>query len=319
MVPNRICRVPARHFDRSHGVGRMQSARRRVVHRFVLGALVAGGLIAVLAEVRAQLAPGEDTPVLAAQETLGQAIRSGDKSVARRLLSLQFTYVDQNGKLFERRPFLDNLKDMAAAATDGTVKIYGGIAVVTGQRKSAPDGDVFFLDIWAKQRGAWRVLTMQDVVLAAAEAPRAAPPPPSADTKPAECKNPCQTIPYRVRSPVEQDIVNAFQALEKANIAHDSAEWAGHVADEFVLYRSGRAPINKPERITAIERQKETNAAVTVGEVESMRLSAYGDGAAMIASHVAPDNSRPAYRAARVWVKRNGQWLLVTSAQTDVK
>jgi hypothetical protein len=303
----------------------MRGARRQAVHRFVLGAVVAGGLTTVLAEVRAQLAPGEETPVLAAQETLSQAIRGGDKSMARRLLSLQFTYVDDNGKLYERRSFLDNLKDMTAtAATDGTVKIYGGIAVVTGQRKSAPAGDVFFLDIWAKQRGAWRALTMQDIALAAADALQAAPAPPSTDTKaaetkPAECKNPCQSIPYRVRSPAEQDILNAFQALEKANIAHDSADWSGHVAEEFVLYRSGRAPITKPERITTIERQKESNALVTVGEVETMRLSVYGDGAAMIASHAVPDNSRPAYRAARVWVKRNGQWLLVMSAQTDVK
>ena len=90
-------------------------------------------------------------------------------------------------------------------------------------------------------------------------------------------------------------------------------------ADEFVLYGSGRAPIPKSGRIATIKRQKESNAAVTVGEVQTMRLSVYGDGAAMIASHVVPDNSRPPYRAARVWVKRNGQWQMAISAQTDIK
>ena len=74
-----------------------------------------------------------------------------------------------------------------------------------------------------------------------------------------------------------------------------------------------------PARIAAIERQKENNTAVTVGEVETMRLSVYDDGAAMIATHVLPDNSRPPYRAARVWVKRNGQWQMVISVQTEVK
>ena len=39
-----------------------------------------------------------------------------------------------------------------------------------------------------------------------------------------DCKNPCETIPYRVRSPAEQDIVNTFQAIEKATVAHDAAE-----------------------------------------------------------------------------------------------
>jgi hypothetical protein len=39
----------------------------------------------------------------------------------------------------------------------------------------------------------------------------------------------------------------------------------------------------------------------------------------MIATHVMPDNSRPPYQAARVWVKRGGQWQMVVSVQTDIK
>lgn len=298
----------------------MPGARRRIARRFWLSAVVAGALIAVFAEVKAQLASGEDAGVLAARQTLDEAMRSGDGPVARRLLSLQFSYVDENGKRYERRAFLDDLKTIAAApATDVTVKIYGGVAVITGKRKSARDGDAFFLDIWAKQRNNWRVLTMQDVVLAASDMPAASNPETNPDAKPAECKNPCQTIPYRVRSPAEQDIINAFEAIERANIAHDAEEWGKHVADEFVLYRSGRAPIPKAERIAAIERQKKDNAVVTLGEVEAMRLSVYGDGAAMIATHVVPDNSRPPYRTARVWEKRNGQWQMAISVQTEIK
>jgi hypothetical protein len=50
-----------------------------------------------------------------------------------------------------------------------------------------------------------------------------------------------------------------------------------------------------------------------------LRLAVYDDGAAMIATQVAPDNARPPYRAARVWVKRNGQWLMAISVQTSVE
>jgi hypothetical protein len=191
---------------------------------------------------------------------------------------------------------------------------------VTGRRHSAHDDEVFFLDVWAKQKGAWRALVMQDVVLASADAPAVAAAAPSpAPAKPYECKNPCQTIPYRVRSPAEQDIVNSFQAIEKSAVAHDADEWAKHVADEFVLYGTGRAPVAKSGRIAAIERQKANNAPVMVGEVEAMRLSVYDDGAAMTATHAVPDNARPPYRAARVWVKRNGQWQMAISVQTDIK
>jgi hypothetical protein len=288
--------------------------------RWWLGVIVAGVAIAVLAEPRAQPA-GEEAAVLEADQALNAAMRGGDKSIARRLLSLQFTFVDAQGKIHERKDFLAELKTAAATrAGDPVVKIYGRIAMVTGQRQSADGGDAFFIDIWAKQKRAWRALVSQDVMLAAPGAPRAAPASPAAAAAaPYDCKNPCQTIPYRVRSPAEQDIVNSFQAIEKAAIAHNADEWSKHVADEFVLYGSGRAPIPKSGRIATIERQKENNIPQTVGEVQAMRLAVYDDGAAMIATHVMADNSRPPYQAARVWVKRNGQWLMAVSVQTDVK
>jgi hypothetical protein len=304
----------------------MRGAKRVAMQRWQLGVLVIGALIAVLADLKAQPAPspsppGDEAQVLAADAALGQALRAADKSTARRLLSLQFSFVDENGKIHERKNFLADLKGLAAGpASDAKVKTYGGIAMVTGEHKTAADGDVFFLNIWAKQKGAWRALVMQDVVLASADAPPpAVPAPPRPEAKPYECKNPCQAIPYRVRSPAEQDVVNSFQAVEKAFIAHDADEWAKHIAEEFVLFGSGRAPIAKSGRIATIKRQKDSNAAVTVGEVDAMRLAVYDDGAAMVATHTMPDGSRPPYRAARVWVRRNGQWQMAISVQTNIK
>lgn len=293
---------------------------RSATQRWWLAIIVASAPIAVLVELRAQTAPSESVLVLEADQALGAAVRAGDKSIARKLLSLQFTFVDANGKIHERKDFLADLKAAAAAPpSDPVVKTYGRIGMVTGHRKSADDRDVFFLDIWAKQKRAWRALVSQEVVLAATDTPRPPPAHPNAAAAPYDCKNPCQTIPYRVRSPAEQDIVNSFQAIEKAAVGHDAAEWGKHIADEFVLYGSGRAPIAKSGRIAAINRQKENNTTVTVGEVQAMRLSVYDDGAAMIATHALPDNSRPPYQAARVWVKRNGQWQMAISVQTGIK
>ena len=293
---------------------------RGATQRWWLGIFVATALVAVLVELRAQTAPSEDTLVLEADQALGAALRGDDKSIARKLLSLQFTFVDANGKIHERKDFLADLKTAAATApSDPVVKIYGRIGMVTGHRKSADGRDLFFLDIWAKQKRAWRALVSQEVVLAATDTPRPAPARPGAATAPYDCKNPCQTVPYRVRSPAEQDIVNSFQSIEKAAIGHDAAEWGKHIADEFVLYGSDRAPIAKSGRIATINRQKENDTPVTVGEVQAMRLSVYDDGAAMIATHAVPDNSRPPYQAARVWVKRGGQWLMAISVQTDIK
>ncbi len=290
----------------------------RAMQRFWLGAAVLGLLIGVLVELKAQPAPGEDALVLSADETLGAALRTGDRSAARRLLSLQFSFADENGKVHDRKDFLGDLKSVAAApATDVKVKVYGLVAMVTGYRKSALGNDAFFLDIWAKQKSAWRSLTMQDVLLAAPGAPPVVPEAPGALGKPVDCKNPCQTIPYRVRSPAEQDIVNAFEAIERATFAHDADEYGKHIADEFVHYRSGYPPIPKSGRMAIIEDQKQYDIPAVLTAIQSMRLSAYGDGAAMITTN--GDDSAPLLRIARVWVKRNGQWLLAISVQTAIK
>src|ERR1700759_4518655 len=77
--------------------GAMQVATRPAIQRWMLGALGVGILIAVVAESRAQSPSGDQALVLAADESLSNAMRAGDKNVARRILSLQFSFVDENG------------------------------------------------------------------------------------------------------------------------------------------------------------------------------------------------------------------------------
>ena len=284
------------------------------MRRLALALLAASLVTAHIVRTRAQLA---EESVAAAERALADALRTGDRAIARKLLSLQFSYTDEAGRTYSRHEFLADLKNLSAA-TEGDPKLtmYGLLATVTGERKSADGNAAFFVDIWVKQKGAWRALARHNVVVADGAAAVAS----SRDEDNAiECTNPCQTMPYRVRSPAEQDVLNSFLAVEKASIAHDAQEWSKHVADEFMLYRSGYAPIDKAARIAAIEQRKRDGSPVTVGEIQAVRLSVYGDAAAMITTQMVPDNSRPPYRAARVWVRRNGQWLMTISVQTDIQ
>ena len=289
-------------------------ASRRAVRRLALMLLAASLVTAHIVRTRAQLA---EESVAAAERALADALRTGDRAIARKLLSLQFSYTDEAGRTYSRHEFLADLKNLSAATGgDPKLTMYGLLATVTGERKSADGNVAFFLDIWVKQKGAWRALARHNVVVADGAAAVAS----SRDEDNAiECTNPCQTMPYRVRSPAEQDVLNSFLAVEKASIAHDAQEWSKHVADEFMLYRSGYAPIDKAARIAAIEQRKRDGSPVTVGEIQAVRLSVYGDAAAMITTQMVPDNSRPPYRAARVWVRRNGQWLMTISVQTDIQ
>lgn len=291
-------------------------ASRRAVRRFALALLAASLVTAHIIRTRAQSA---EEFVATADRALADAMHTADRTMARKLLSLQFSYTNEAGRAYSRREFLADLKNLSAAtAGDPKLTMYGLLATVSGERNS-PDGNTaFFLDIWVKQKGAWRALARHNVLLADGAAP-AASASSRGDGKAIECTNPCQTMPYRVRSPAEQDVLNAFLAIEKASIAHDAQEWSKHVTDEFMLYRSGYVPIDKAARIAAIERQQQAGSSVTVGELQAMQLSVYGDAAAMITTQMLPDNSRPPYRAARVWVRRNGQWLMTVSVQTDIQ
>jgi hypothetical protein len=314
----------------------LRGALRFARQRWWLGPLIAAGLIGIFAEIRAQpaaplvtpaaaLAPtADDAQVLAADAALSAAMRTGDRSAARRLLSLEFSFVDDAGTQHGRKAVLAGLKGLAATAPSGvSERIYGGVAMVTGHRMSARGNTVFFLDIWAKQKRAWRALVMQDVVLGAVDPPR------QHETIPLEtlrgmaemvgCDNPCHTIPYRVRSPDEQEIVTTVQAIAKATVAHDAASYATHMADEFVHYETGHPPVPKSERVARIERMKQNNVPEILTAIQSMRVWVYGDGAAIISAHGASDDTDPLLRIAGVWVHRNGQWQMAISVQTDVE
>ena len=89
-------------------------AKRSPLQLLSFGAVVAGVLLTVLVEPRAEPAPGEAALVQAADTTLGDALRSGDKSVARKLLALQFSYTDEAGAVHARKEFLADLKSAAA-------------------------------------------------------------------------------------------------------------------------------------------------------------------------------------------------------------
>jgi hypothetical protein len=305
-------------FNSGHSLGRLGSVRP-AVRWSGLGVVAAAVLIAVFALPKLQpkaRSAALDEVVLAADQALGAAMRTGDRARARRLLTLQFTYVDADGKIHPRREFLGDLKTIAARpATDIKIRNFGSLAMMTGRHTSAQGSDVFFLDVWVKQKGAWRALLMQDVPIRAGE-DAALRPIQIADLDGHACDNPCNSIPYRVRSAAEQDVAKTYQTITKAIAARDAGAWAKHVADEFVSYASSRAPLARASRIAAIEDHNDDGAA-RVGEVKTMRLSVYGDGAVMVATE--SNGLQPAYRAARVFVRRDGRWLMAATAQTDLK
>jgi hypothetical protein len=297
---------------------------KKAIKRPVTTGKIAAPRRAAKAPARPPRAPSEKNVVLAAAERLAGAIRRGNTTTVDKLLAREFTFVDAAGKQHSRRTVLAQLK----AAPDGTaarvkVRTYGRVAVVTGASKSAQArrrNDLFAVDIWVQGNDGWKALIHHNNVLAQPDAPLAHPPvqPRPAEAKPPDCNNPCAVVPYQPKSQAERDIITAFQTLEQAVTRNDADEWVKHVADEFVVYRTGQHPTDKALRVDFINRQRTVNGESFVAEVEWMKLWVLGDAAVMRADHVMPGDRRPPYRATRVWVKREGHWQMALSQQTTI-
>src|SRR5215472_4767351 len=146
-------------------------AGRRAVRRLALALLAACLVTAHIVRTRAQ---SSEESVAAADRALADALRTGDRTSARKLLSLQFSYTDATGRAYSRHEFLADLKNLSAAtAGDPKLTMYGLLATVTGERKSADGNTAFVLDIWVKQKGAWRTLARHNVVVADGATPAA--------------------------------------------------------------------------------------------------------------------------------------------------
>ena len=214
-------------YARGHASGgksaAMSAALRPAVQWGWLVAFVAGALVAAFAlpkaQPKAQPIAVDDAPVLAADTALGDAMRAGDKAAARRLLALQFTFVDADGKIHTRKDFLADLKERrrragkrrAMCASMALSPWSPGSAIgarrrrVLSRRLGQAEGRV------ARAADPGRRDRRRDAAAGrSGRAPRTA-----YRRKTINCKNPCQTIPYRVRSPAEQDVVNAFQAIDE--------------------------------------------------------------------------------------------------------
>src|SRR5215470_17301797 len=250
--------------------------------------------------------------------TLRDAIRDGDVSSVERLLAKDFQFVDASGHVHARSEVLAALKASPHGMAGVNARCYGRVAMVTGVRKSAQGTDLYGLDVWIKMRDGWRALIHHNNSLAHPGAPHTHPEPKPrpADAPPPACPNPLTFVPYEPKTKAERDIIASFQAIETAVTRNDADTWVRHMADEFVVTRTGQHPTSRDERAGHLRAQRAVNAETWVAEVEAMKLWVFGDAAVMRADHVMPENRRPPYRATRVWVKRDGRWQMAVSQQT---
>ena len=219
-----------------------------------IGVLCGGALAAVA--IKTAIAPDDQQALL---ETDRAALGSGTSSIAQNsdLLDPNFTWTDSSGSTRSKTELMQDIRSgkglpLEAGNGGGGGKIilgaigaraYGQVGVV-----QTSSGTLYTLHVWIKRSGSWRLLVYQAVSIGT---------PPSADLGTGECENPCKTVPFQPQSEDEREVIGAYQSVERAVTAHDSAAWGSHIAEEFFAVTSNSdRPLDKAARMAGLDRQK---------------------------------------------------------------
>ncbi|HZR56335.1 MAG TPA: nuclear transport factor 2 family protein [Terriglobales bacterium] len=245
--------------------------------------------------------------LLQADQTFLQTLQKSNKAQADAVLNSDFTWTDSQGRTETKAQFLDDLSAPLTKAinTDLKAHSYGQVAVVT-----ASNGRVHAVRIWVNENSAWKLLAYQETTLADK------PTPPKNDSR--DCENPCKTLPYIPKNDAEREIIASWQKLETAVTNHNAQGWAPHVANEFKLVNSNNDHVlTKSDRMAILDKQKQSGSPSAPVPLISAKMFDYGDTVVMKAEHQRATGK--AIHVTRVWIKRDGKWIMAFSQQTTVQ
>jgi hypothetical protein len=278
-----------------------------------IGVLCAAASAAVA--VKTGAAPDDQQALLQVDR---EAFGSGTSSIKQndKLLDPNFTWTDSSGNARNKSDIVQDLRSgkglpMEAGSISGgggiivgaiAARAYGKVGVI-----QTNSGNMYGLRVWVKHGEGWQLLIYQAVSIGA---------PPSADPGTGECENPCKTAPFQPQNEDEREVIGAYQEVERAVTAHNSAAWGAHIADEFFAVTSNSdRPLDKATRMAGLDNRKV--AGIAPFPLVSARMFEFGDTMVMT-SLQQPEHGLPLH-VTRVWVKRNSTWLEAYSYQTTIR
>jgi hypothetical protein len=255
-------------------------------------------------------ADADEQAVLRANKALEAALQKGDKAETAQLLDAELTWVLPEGVMQTKREVLAKLPALAAVSggdAQVTERAYGQLAVV-----QLHSGQAHGLRVWVKRPEGWRLLHVGEII-------QPAKPDASGPGIETPCVNPCTTVPFRPESAAEQGALASWQQMETGASNHSGAEWGAHASDEFLVVSSwSNRPMSKADRVAAYDKLRENGVhANTVAPLVWAHMWEFGDTIFMLAEHTRY-GGKPDI-ASRVWVNRDGHWLLAVSYHTIVR
>jgi hypothetical protein len=247
--------------------------------------------------------------VLSVDRQFIQAAAKGDSPATAKFLDTDFTWTDADGKTLSVSETLRALPRPALGDESGadlSERTYGDVAAV-----SASSGKIHVLRLWVKRPSGWKLLVYHEVR-------QLDQPSTSAGSGVKDCENPCKTVPFKPTNEGEQAIIASWQALETGVTAHDAAAWAPHIAEEFVQISSNSDhPISKAGRIETLNKQKQSGVGSAPSPLVSAKMFDFGDAVIMTCLHQ-PYSGKPVH-VSRLWIKRDGKWVMAISYQTTIQ
>jgi hypothetical protein len=278
-----------------------------------IGVLCAGALAAVA--FKTAIAPDDEQALLQVDR---EVFGSGPSSIKQNdnLLDPNFTWTDSSGNTRNKSEIMQDLRS-GKGLTMEAGHASGGRKIIISEINTHVDnqvglvqtnsGNLYILRIWVKRAAGWQLLVYQAVSSGA---------PPSAEPGTEACENPCNTVPFQPQNEDEREVIAAYQAVERAVTAHNSAAWAAHIAEEFFAVTSNSdRPLDKAARMAGLDNQKV--AGIAPFPLVSARMFEFG-GAMVMISRQQPEHGLPLH-VTRVWFKRSGAWLEAYSYQTTIQ
>jgi hypothetical protein len=285
------------------------------MRRLVIAAIAALAVAALAAGtlVIGRTAPADDeNAAQAAHRAFLANLAKGDRKAVGAALDRRFTWTDAEGKTLSRREALKAFPALVAANQgDGDVQthFYGRVLSVRGSHDNAR-----FLRVFVKRRHGWKAFVLVETPTVASTGPASVEQAAGAD----DCDNPCRTVPYAPRTPLEKDILAAWQQTKILEWHPDAAQWANFIADEFMIINNTTVR-NKEERIAIAKRQQDAGIGAPGDPVTFMRIYGFGTKSALMISQHIPYRGGKPYTNVRIWVLRDNRWQLALSQQVAIQ
>jgi hypothetical protein len=269
--------------------------------------LLAGSLLFVTS--RNAFAADTDQAVLQADRKFVQAASLQNGSLLARMLDDDFTWTDADGKTLTSAEVLHSVPKPILGDESGaevSERTYGQVGAVNASR-----GKVHILRMWVQRPSGWRLLVYHEVK-------QLEQPSTSAGSGVKDCENPCKMVPFKPANEAEAAIIASWQALETGVTAHDREAWAPHIANEFVQISSNSDHvISKAGRMETLNKQKASGVGSAPAPLVSAKMFDFGDAVIMTCLHQ-PYSGKPIH-VSRLWIKRDGKWIMSISYQTTIQ